>query len=117
MFCSGPPSLQFLLPTSAVSVDIGSNESLSCGFLGYPPPNVTWIFNQRVISADRQVVDGTVTYLRVDRSILQSGEYVCVGENYLGRANYTFQVVVNSTYVHDVCGTLFNTHLTYYSSS
>ncbi|KAJ7390698.1 Roundabout 4 [Desmophyllum pertusum] len=64
---------------------------LYCGARGYPVPWVAWIWNDQVL---QNSTDGPDFLLRHRVTTKEAGSYTCMAGNYLGVANYTYQVTV-----------------------
>lgn len=94
--------------SSKSRLNIGGNFSLKCEIDGLPKPNISWYRNRNLLTFGNQTTNehnGTLSrhinindkYLHVtDASVQDFGIYVCIGENYLGKTEQSFDVIFNS---------------------
>ena len=88
-FCIVPPTI-LLSPVSSVTVSAGEDISISCNATGEPPPDITWLKDDALITTDNEgtsiinmlsnsVSSSSLTI--VDVTLLTAGIYYCNASN------------------------------------
>ncbi|XP_052744510.1 hemicentin-1 [Bicyclus anynana] len=79
-------------------IQYGANVSIECNAVGFPIPNITWMFGDEVLinSTNLRFNDsGNLSIVNV--SVKNEGPYICAAENIAGIAKKTFYVSVRET--------------------
>ncbi|XP_041970064.1 papilin-like isoform X2 [Aricia agestis] len=87
-----------------VSGVVGGPVTLRCLFHGNPPPRITWRRGEITIDGDqgryRLQSDGALEIVSLYRN--DSGVYICIGENELGRAQQEIHLEVNDESTNEI---------------
>ncbi|KAM6962600.1 hemicentin-1 [Aplochiton taeniatus] len=67
-----------------VALNKGERLTLACGVTGIPPPQITWAFNNNIIPAHYNQVNGHSELIIERVSKEDSGTYSCMAENTVG---------------------------------
>lgn len=90
----------FILPLKDHAVHCGNDCTMSCAFLGSPMPHVSWYKGDTAISDSprywQSSADGVCTLTIPICTAPDSGEYILVVENKLGKAECKCNLVVFS---------------------
>ncbi|XP_026775232.3 immunoglobulin superfamily member 22 [Pangasianodon hypophthalmus] len=88
----------FILPLKDHSVHRGNDCTMSCAFIGSPMPHVSWYKGDKAISDSprywQSSTDGVCTLTIPICTVQDSGEYILVVENKLGKAECKCSLVV-----------------------
>ena len=96
-------------PLTEVYVFVNESFTLQCNYAGFPAPNITWTFNDLVVTNDsssgisivniKSKTSGTSRLTRSNVSSNESlGRYLCAVSNIIGTANTTFIVTLASKF-------------------
>ena len=95
------------MPSNDLVVTEGSDITIACGSVGYPPPTVTWnrdngMLSDRVSissSVSTLIGDGNITRVNVNLTIANAyredtGVYTCSGSNFIGNDSKSVSVTI-----------------------